>query len=62
MISKGGEGVVLRKPKSHYFDPNVLFKKEPFVDDEVLVWKASTEGKLNCLRYYIWFIMPEISH
>lgn len=53
MLARGGEGVVLRKPKSHYFDPHVFFKKEPFVDEEVMVWKNQTDGKLNCLRYTI---------
>eukprot|EP00026_Physarum_polycephalum_P003249 Phypoly_transcript_03259.p1 GENE.Phypoly_transcript_03259~~Phypoly_transcript_03259.p1 ORF type:complete len:823 (+),score=78.04 Phypoly_transcript_03259:267-2471(+) len=50
VLSRGGEGVVLRKAKSHYFDPKVFFKKEPFKDAEFLVRRHQKDGPLECWR------------
>jgi len=49
VLSKGGEGVVLRKAKSLYFDPKVFYKKEPFLDTEALVLGHRTDDAMVCL-------------
>ena len=41
---------MLRKSKSHYFDPGMFFKKEPSKDVELLVWHHQKDGTMVCLR------------
>jgi len=48
ILNKGGEGLILRKPSSFYFQQNTLFFKKEFLEREALVIENS-EGKFKCL-------------
>ncbi len=55
VIESGGEGIIIRKPKSHYYDPKVFFKKERFLSSEVLVMEHNKDTLL-CMLYVLSFI------